>query len=182
MLIHLNQKLYLPLLQYPRTVRSGRADRPQYKPGMSSRNTSVLCKFWKWTEDRPGVNGRLSAVENFGDMFLCRGSVLRVMTRGLSGRRSRTVRSSAEAHRRGRRRRLRQRFRVRFVSMSSSGHGKLILAIRFDMHGVYEALGHQWWDAMDGIWTLNEGTRRKGNSEGGSPATCRAWVKGHLLE
>ena len=59
-------------------------------------------------------------------------------------RRLRTVRSSAEAHRRGRRRRLRQRFRVRFVSMSSSGHGELILAIRFNMHGVYEALGHQW--------------------------------------
>ena len=33
------------------------------------------------------MNGRLSAVENSGDIFLCRGSVLRVMTRGLSDQR-----------------------------------------------------------------------------------------------
>ena len=90
----------------PRTVWSGRADRPQYKPEMSSRNTSVLCGIWKLTVDRPGVNGGLSAVENSGDVFLCRGSVLEATTRGLSGRRSRTVRSSAEVHRRGRRRHL----------------------------------------------------------------------------
>jgi len=50
------------------------------------------------------------------------------------------------------------------------------------MHGVYRALGHQWWKVMDGLGSLIEGDRMKGNGERSSPATCRARAKGHLLE
>ena len=39
-----------------------------------------------------------------------------------------------------------------------------VLASRFDMHGVYKDLGHQWRDAMNELGILDEGTRVKGNS------------------
>jgi len=72
---HLNRLLFLP--------RYSTADRPvcRTSPGWVP-ETQVLCGIWKWTVDRPGVNGGLSAVENSRDVFLCRCSVLEATTRG----------------------------------------------------------------------------------------------------
>ena len=105
------------------------------------------------------MDGELSAVENSGNVFLCKGSVLRDRTHGPFGRLSAghlltifmgsdiqsmndgpsghdgwTVRTTAEAHWQVRRWRLRPWFGMGFVSKGSWECREFILVAKTHMH------------------------------------------------
>ena len=91
-----------------RTVRYCTADCLPYKGRLGSRNAPFLCGIWKWTADRPRVNGGPSAIERTGKQFSAMFLVVWMC-------KWRTVRKNSETHRRGRRRQVLPRLWLGFV-------------------------------------------------------------------